>query len=115
RRSSDLGLTANGTSCKNGISNGTILINGDLTIGHSNATNPTFRIDFFTVDSHLPGTCTFTGSYTQEGKLGTVAGSWSCTIQSVSNPPHGTFTLSQIEANTNGITSRFLGSDQNCS
>ena len=86
-----------------------------LTIGHSNATNPTFRIDFFTVDSHLPGTCTFTGSYTQEGKLGTVAGSWSCTIQSVSNPPHGTFTLSQIEANTNGITSRFLGSDQNCS
>jgi hypothetical protein len=41
-------------------------------------------------------------------------GTFSCTITGVSNPPVGTFTLTQIEANTNGLTARFNGADQNC-
>ena len=108
------GLTANSTGCRNGVSNGQALIAGDLTIGHSNFFNPTFRVDFANA-SGQPGVCTFTGGYVQEGKLGRVSGgTWSCTISGVSNPPVGTFTMTQIEANTNGITARFNGADQNC-
>jgi hypothetical protein len=108
------GLTANGTNCRNNVPNGPILINGELTIGHSNFLSPVFRIDFRAANGGQ-GTCTFTGSYTQEGKLGRVnSGTFSCTIQGVTNPPVGTFTLTQVEANTNGVTSRFVGSDQNC-
>lgn len=108
------GLTANGTNCRNGVSNGPILITGDLTIGHSNFFNPTFRVQFENAQRQ-PGVCTFTGGYAQEGKLGRVTGgNWSCTITGASNPPAGTFTMTQIEANTNGLTARFAGSDQNC-
>jgi len=108
------GLTANGTSCRNGVNNGPILIAGDLTIGHSNFFNPTFRVDFTNAQGQA-GVCTFTGGYAQEGKLGKVTnGTWSCQISGISNPPVGTFTMTQIEANTNGLTARFNGTDQNC-
>jgi hypothetical protein len=108
------GLTANGTGCGNGVANGPVLINGELSIGHGNFTAPTFVIDFFAA-SGAPGSCTFTGTYGQEGRLGRVDnGSFSCTIQGVSNPPVGTYVLTQVEATTNGITSRFVGRDQNC-
>jgi hypothetical protein len=109
------GLTANGTSCRNGVNNGPILINGELTIGHSNFTSPTFRIQFFNANG-AAGTCTFNGVYGQEGKMGKVDnGSYSCSVQGSSTVLQGTYILRQVEANTNGVTSRFLGQDQNCS
>ena len=108
------GLSANGTSCRNNVPNGPILISGELTIGHSNFFNPVFRVDFVN-SNQARGTCTFTGGYAQEGKLGRVTGgTYSCTIQGVASPPVGTFTMTQIEANTNGVTARFAGADQNC-
>jgi hypothetical protein len=108
------GLTANGTGCRNGVSNGPILIHGELTIGHSNFANPLFRVDF-TTPGGLNATCNFQGTYGQEGKLGRVtSGTFNCTIAGVSNPPVGTFTLTQVQANVNGMTSRFAGADQNC-
>ena len=108
------GLTANGTGCRNGVNNGPILINGELSIGHGNFTSPTFSIDFFTAGG-APGSCTFTGTYGQEGKMGRLDnGTFNCTIQGASSPPFGTFVLTQVEANTNGVTSRFVGRDQNC-
>jgi hypothetical protein len=108
------GISANGTNC-NGVDNGPILIHGELTIGHSNIFNPTFRIDFFTAAGQ-EATCTFTGTYAQEGRMGRVSGgTWGCQIAGVSNPPAGTFSLSQIEANTKGLNARFTGADQNCS
>ena len=108
------GVTANGTGCRNNVPNGPILIHGELTIGHSNFQNPTFRVDFST-PSGAPAVCTFTGAYAQEGRLGRVtSGTWGCTIQGVSNPPQGTFTLSQLEPTLNGLSGRFNGNDQNC-
>jgi hypothetical protein len=41
-------------------------------------------------------------------------GTWSCQIPNVSNPPTGTFTLTQVEATMNGVTGKFTGQDQNC-
>jgi hypothetical protein len=108
------GLTANGTACRNGVANGPILIHGELTVGHSNFFNPTFRVEF-TTSQQQAGVCTYTGGYSQEGRLGRVnSGTFSCTINGVSNPPVGTFTLSQIEASVNGFSARFNGADQNC-
>ena len=108
------GISANGTGCRNGVSNGPILIHGELTIGHSNFFNPTFRIDFVT-NAGSQASCTFVGGYSQEGRLGRVTGgTWGCSIPNVTNPPAGTFTMSQIEPTTNGLNGRFSGSDQNC-
>ena len=108
------GVTANGTGCRNGVSNGPIIIHGELTIGHSNFFNPTFRVDFVT-GGGADATCTFVGNYSQEGRLGRVSnGTWSCQIPGVSNPPAGTFTMSQIEPTMNGLNGRFNGADQNC-
>jgi hypothetical protein len=108
------GLLANSTQCRNGVANGTIAIFGRLVVGHSNFFNPTFRVEF-TNSNGQDGVCTFTGGYAQEGKMGRVnSGTYSCQITGISNPPVGTFTLTQIEANTNGFTARFNGADQNC-
>jgi hypothetical protein len=105
------GLTANGFNCRNGVQNGPVLINGEMTINHTNFFAPTFRVA-------LAGTtaiCTFTGPYMQEGRLGSIfQGTWSCVIPNVTNPPIGVFTITQLEATQNGFTSRFTGSDQNC-
>jgi hypothetical protein len=108
------GLTANATSCTGGIANGAILINGELRVTHGSFSAPTFRVEFFN-STGAPGTCTFTGTYGQEGKMGRLdSGTFNCTVQGASNAPFGTFILSQIEANTNGMTSRFVGRSQNC-
>lgn len=108
------GISANGTNCRNGVQNGPILINGELTVNHSNFFNPSFRIDF-TTGTGTNAFCTFAGPYQQEGRLGSIInGSWTCQIPNVSNPPAGTFSFSQIEANMNGVSGRFVGSDQNC-
>jgi len=108
------GLTANGTKCGNGINNGPILIFGGLSIGHTNFFNPLFQVSFATGNGQT-GTCNFSGTYAQEGKLGRVSnGTWTCSIPGSSSAPVGTFTLSQIEANTSGISARFNGADQNC-
>lgn len=108
------GVNANGTNCGNGVQNGPILINGEITVTQSNIASPTFTINFAT-GSGLEASCTFTGSYTQEGRLGRLnSGTWSCSIPGISNPPSGVFTLSQVEASTTGFSGRFSGSDQNC-
>jgi hypothetical protein len=54
-------------------------------------------------------TCTFNGTYSQSGKLGNVAGNWSCTTGNA-----GTFTISQIDVAQTGWSGRFNGRDQFC-
>ena len=107
------GLTATGSSCRNGVNNGPILIFGQLTVNHSVFSTPTFRVDF--TASTGASTCIFTGSgYGQEGRLGSVnAGTFTCQIPN-SNGLTGTFTLSQLEPTMNGFSARFTGLDQNC-
>jgi len=107
------GMTANATNCANGVGNGQALIFGDLTIGHTNTT-PTMRVDFQNAVGVF-GTCTFSGPYSQDGRLGSIAnGSFNCTYQNGQSGNVGTFNMTQIEANTKGITSRFTGTDQFC-
>jgi len=47
------------------------------------------------------GSCTYTGTYTQIGRIGAMRGNFVC-----SGGNHGTFTASQVEKTSNGITMR---------
>lgn len=47
------------------------------------------------------GSCTYSGTYQQLGRMGAMQGSVSCT-----NGAQGTFTAFEIEGNTNGMTAR---------
>jgi hypothetical protein len=53
--------------------------------------------------------CTFQGTYSQTGKLGAVAGSYSC-----NDGTQGTFQLSEMTATISGFTSRATGQNQYC-
>jgi len=105
------GLTASGTNCGNGVTNGNVLIVGPMVVQHtggqSDTTQVTMNVQF--VSSNQNQQCTFTGPYTQSGQLGSITGNWGCTTNN-----QGSFTLTSIQANVNGLTGRFHGSDQYC-
>lgn len=105
------GLTANGTSCGNGATNGPVLIFDTLTVTHSGS-QVNARVNFFN-SSGTASVCNFSGTYGQTGRLGNVTGSFSCTFGSTPGN-QGTFTVSQIDAGVNGFNGSFQGSDQFC-
>ncbi|HET9652705.1 MAG TPA: hypothetical protein VFP36_10955, partial [Usitatibacter sp.] len=105
------GLTANGSSCGNGATNGPVLIFDTLTVSHAGG-SVTARVNFFN-SAGTASVCTFSGSYGQTGRLGNVNGSFSCTFGSAPGN-QGTFSISQIDAGVNGFNGVFQGSDQFC-
>jgi hypothetical protein len=108
------GLTAQGTSCGGGVSNGPILIFDTMTVTH-NTTNQAMSIQvrFFTGTQGVSSQCTFAGQYSQNGKLGSLSGNWSCTFGA--NPGNtGTFNISELDMTQRGWNGRFSGSDQYC-
>lgn len=66
-----------------------------------------------TYSARLTGTgfsCTYTGPYTQQGRMGTLAGTYNCSDGSI-----GTVLAFEIEAGLSGITARAQTTDQFCS
>ena len=55
------------------------------------------------------GTCTFSGNYSQIGKLGSVAGNYSC-----SSGERGAFLMFEMTPTISGFTARVQGSNQFC-
>ena len=55
------------------------------------------------------GTCTYSGSYGQSGKLGQVLGNFACT-----NGVQGQFALQEMNPTISGFTARFIGQNQFC-
>ena len=53
------------------------------------------------------------GTYSQAGHIGTLTGTWSCTLGTT---PYnqGTFTMSAIQSSTTGFSAQFTGRDQFC-
>jgi hypothetical protein len=101
------GLTATSTGCASGINN-PILVFDRLTVTHSAANQVSMTVEFFTGNG-TASTCTFNGNYTQAGKMGNVAGSWSCSTGNTGN-----FSVSQVDVAITGWTGRFAGNDQFC-
>jgi hypothetical protein len=101
------GLVARGSACAPAA----IAFSDRLTVDHAVQGSPRFTVDFFT-PAGLPATCTFTGTYSQQGKAGTVSnGTFSCT-GAADNA--GTFSMSELAVNRNGLSARFTGKDQHC-
>jgi len=61
-----------------------------------------------TQQDNLPN-CTYTGTYSQDGHLGSVTGTFSCTDNS-----SGPFSLTGIEVGVRGYLGRFSGTDGGC-
>jgi len=103
------GMSAISNSCSNSANNNLgILIAGFLTVTH--AGNPRFVVEF--TASRGAATCTFTGAYVQEGKLGSIPnGTWSCSDGADNT---GTFNMQQIDAKLAGISAVVTAQDQYC-
>ena len=63
--------------------------------------------------------CEYSGSYSQEGRIGRITGTFSCTGTDAgvasTGAESGTFTLDEIEAGPRGIMARYSASDGKCS
>lgn len=97
------GLVATGSGC----TTTSILVFDHFNATHS-GTQVTLPVQFF-AGNGTAQSCTFTGTYSQSGKLGNVAGNWNCTTGNT-----GTFTISQIVVAQTGWSGRFNGQDQFC-
>jgi hypothetical protein len=105
------GLTATGTNCHNGATNGAVLIFDVLTVTH-NVTSFSARVNFFN-SAGTSSVCTFGGTYGQDGRMGNVNGTFSCTFGTAAGN-QGTFSMTQLAATQNGFSGAFTGSDQFC-
>jgi hypothetical protein len=105
------GLVANATGCTNSANNGGILIFGSsLAVSQNTSSNAmTMTVGFFS-SGGVASSCTFNGTYSQAGKLGTYTGTWGCTIGG-SAYNNGNFTMSEVSNTQRGINARFQGSD----
>ncbi|HEY4999448.1 MAG TPA: hypothetical protein VII36_09900 [Usitatibacter sp.] len=107
------GLTAMGTNCHNGTTDGPILIFDTLTVTQSGS-QLGMTVDFFASNTGATSRCTFNGTLTAQGRVGFVSnGTWSCTFGG-SPGNQGTFTLDMVDGSQNGFNARFAGSDQFC-
>ena len=105
------GMTASASSCGNPADAGLVLIFDELTVTHS-GNSFTAQVKFNNTNG-VPSSCTYSGSYSQSGRLGAVSGNWNCTFGN--NPGnHGNFSITQIDATQNGFNGVFSGSDQFC-
>jgi hypothetical protein len=59
--------------------------------------------------SSLGISCSFSGTYSQDGKLGSVTGNYSC-----STGEYGTFLAFEMTPSISGFTARVQGSNQYC-
>jgi hypothetical protein len=103
------GMTA--TSSCGGASQLTLIFD-TLQVSHSGS-SVTMTVNFFN-SSGTSSRCVFSGSYSQNGSLGNITGTYSCTFGSTAGNT-GNFTVSNIDAQATGFNGRFSGSDQFCS
>jgi hypothetical protein len=99
------GLVATASGC----ATTSILVFNQFIATHNGASQQvSIPVQFF-AGNGAAATCTFNGTYTQAGKLGNVAGTWSCTTGNT-----GSFAISQIALAITGWSGRFNGNDQFC-
>jgi hypothetical protein len=101
------GMTANATGCANPANNGLALIFGNVTL--QGGTTTSFRVEFA-----VNSVCIFTGTHVQQGRLGTIAGGTMTCTQAGTLSNQGTFTMSEIEVGTNGMSALITAADQFC-
>jgi len=71
-------------------------------------------IAFATAPGDVPSSCSFTGDYSQSGRLGRIQGNWLCSFYFALDPRVGTFTLDDVVVTANGFAGRLSAKDQDC-
>src|SRR5690606_15603783 len=94
------GFSAVASGCSDAASNGAALAAGLLTVQQS-GTSTTLLVQFVNADN-VSGTCTYTGTYSPSGRLGTISGTYTCSFGS-----SGTFSLGEVDVTRNGFTARY--------
>ena len=103
------GMTAIASACGNAANNGAALIAGDFTVAQSGL-SVSIVVDWF-ANNATASRCTYTGTLATQGRLGTLAGNWSCTGGANNS---GTFNMGEVDASANGLNATFSGRDQFC-
>ncbi|HUP29494.1 MAG TPA: hypothetical protein VM122_04925 [Usitatibacter sp.] len=101
------GFIGNGTGCS--LAGGMFIVN-ELTIEHSTS-SPRFTVVFSS--NNQSTTCTFSGQYVTHGKIGSIPnGTFGCAGGATNS---GTFSMTEIYANQNGISAKYTARDNICS
>ena len=102
------GFVANAAQCSVQSPGGLFIVN-ELTVEH-NSSSPRFTVVF--TSGNASSTCTFSGPYVQQGKVGSITnGTWACAGGATNA---GTFSMTEIYANQNGISAKWTGRDNIC-
>jgi hypothetical protein len=107
------GIAATQNGCTNSANNGlaAYFTSGNIAVTQ---TGSAVAIRMDTV-SGAAITCNFTGTYTQEGRLGKITGGlWSC-VSSTAVISNGTFGMTEVDVQTNALSATFTGGDNFCS
>lgn len=105
------GMTTGLSACTDTTRNGGFShFLGNLTATKT-GTNVTFRLD--SIESSGQVVCSFGGAWSQEGRLANVTGTWGCVAGSATLNS-GTFSLSQVDVQVNGMTGNVVAIDQFC-
>lgn len=95
-------LRSTSSGCTNPLNNGTVETVAGVRIVHSGVT-------FSMVTNDGAEICTYTGNYTQSGRMGTSSGNYSCPGRT------GTYDIFEVEANPKSLTGRLSASSSLCS
>ena len=107
------GMVGIASNCRDVNQNGYATILGNVIVTQ---TDPTIvmEIDFFT-STGAAAACTFRGSYTPLGRVGTISnGTWTCVVGSTTTNQGTTFSMTNIDGQANGFHATFTGTDQFC-
>ena len=96
------GYSVRRTNCTSAAQEGVEEAGGIMTLTQTGT-------DVSAVATTSAGTCTYTGAYSQYGKLGQVAGNYAC-----SDGVQGSFMLFEMAPTVSGFTARIVGQNQFC-
>jgi hypothetical protein len=96
------GYSVRNTNCTSAAQNGIEEAGGVMTMTQTGTA-------VSAIAATTAGTCTYTGSYAQYGKLGQVTGTYTC-----SNGVQGSFQLFEMAPTISGFTARIIGQNQFC-
>lgn len=106
------GMTAITSACADNANNGLFADFLGFVTGTLTGSTAGIRLDYSRLGA--AAVCSFTGTYSQQGRLATVSsGTWTCS-QGSTVLNNGTFTITNLDAQVNGLTAGIVATDQIC-
>ena len=108
------GIDALTSACVAGSTNGaSATFLGFLIVNMNAQSAVTMQLNYLVLPSGQ-GTCNFNGTYSQQGRLGSIAGQWSCSINGGPTANSGTYSVSNLDIQVTGMSGVITAVDQFC-